>query len=249
MKKCLSFQEFNELSKSNFKRQGSLLLGEESLERKAIALSQRSFSVILQKPIASRPGVMKIFHLFGNRKFTRSHLLWHALFKSITAEDWIVLEREFELHFRSDATFAQKALFAGVISSVGGSRERAPSWDSRLRSFRSQVTSKDLKDSDFTERRDTLMQFILKELNVPSKAENLNSIYSTSLKTIYYRIPKEERRIGVGYKDKGTLSTEPKIDPVAPEEFLPETDFDLKSYMRMFKELLNDSRLRIRKPT
>lgn len=233
---------FNEFLRDEKKPKTSSSLMEEStiVKHKASRLLPRVFSISLPPKVAGTKRNM-IVRQFGDRKYTRTHLLWHLLFKGGTMIEWFILERELEFQLREDLLFEKSTLLFGILFESSNTRKRLSNWTSRTKSlFKKFKSLKPKKDSRFFGQYDTFLSMLLSEMKIPSKAESTKSIYSYSEETRNIIPPTPVNFIGVGYKDKGTLGTEPKVDPVAPIDFQPENDLDLSFFKDSWINLKNE---------
>jgi hypothetical protein len=62
-------------------------------------------------------------------------------------------------------------------------------------------------------------------IKLPTKYDSPKNYFTFEFKQVPQHKPKEPSRIGVGYKDKGTLPKGPKLEPLPDDSYsLPEND-------------------------
>lgn len=160
--------------------------------------------------------LLKIYDM----KHCHRHLLWHILFKGCTSLEWFILFQNLE-NKKMVASEESRVCLFGVLSLSASTRERLPHWTSRTKPlFRLLKTRKATEDSRFSGM--SLLEVVVSSLKIPQKGAPVDELYVIQNFTPRRPTVKELCRIGVGYKDKGTLSPETEYIPTLleiPPEF------------------------------
>lgn len=168
----------------------------------------------------------------------RRHLLWYFLFKGITVLEWFILQYLLELTLRG-GKIGPCACFAGVLSLGSKSRKRLDSWNSQLRPIHMILNSK-IPQVKILEngKCNTLLDLVIQELKVPNIALSKSELYTVTEIEIPKVRPKEERFIGVGYKDKGTLPSGNRLEsPDTDEEWKPTLNSRLNEALEWWSKI------------
>jgi len=201
----LSPEELEELSK---------LGSNPPKKRSSLSLTLKDCECVLPLDPRHKDGgyrVLKVRPKVKKNKTARDALLWHAIYgnKSLRVIDWNILFNIFNRSIVNDKPAV--ALLAILRITAAGKPADCKSIKSSLYSVRqiaSNVLGKELS-LKFCQR---LQKFLGVEL--PTSVENLDDVFDLSTKVRRNKKPKEPNRIGVGYKDKGTLSQTPKEEPL-----------------------------------
>jgi hypothetical protein len=194
------------------------------------------FFIPIRPPHGENPGQAIEVKVFDSRVSHR-HLLWHLLFRGITALEWWILLQKLEISLKTGERLSKCVSLFGVLRLSGKTRKRLPSWSSRLRPIHKWMTSQDGQKGLSSLGGKNLLEYVTKELKVPQKGEPTEYLYTSRVLPYFLRRPRPPRFAGVGYKDKGTLGGS-VIDLPSEEEWTP-GDFDWGSQLLpLWKETL-----------
>jgi len=87
----------------------------------------------------------------------------------------------------------------------------------------------------------TVLDIVIANLNIPSKGMSKTGLYNVQEVLYSYRPPREASRIGVGYKDKGSMTPthELKFEIAEGEEWTPSPLSVLRASLRLWKDMTN----------
>lgn len=181
----------------------------------------KRFFVETKSPTRTREGqgfCIKVFDF----KFCHRHLLWHALYKGVSVLEWTVLMRKLELAKVGDSDFRNVLLY-GVLSSTASTREGLRHWTSHTKPVHKKLRDlKPRKGSIFSSFH-SLLDLIHSELSIPQKGVPVHDLYTVENSLIPRSTYTPVNFVGVGYKDKGSLSG--SDDPVFYDPLVPEDIF------------------------
>jgi hypothetical protein len=147
-------------------------------------------------------------------------LLWHAMFgKKFKIVHWNILFNVFTKTINDNNQSRAILAILMIITARAGK-----SWNTTLVPVMTIVRRKSSEDYD------KIIQELLNMLpfRLPKKAPKIESLIKFEEVEVYLRRPKDPNRIGVGYKDKGSLGSESTIEALPPDLFLEREDvFDL----------------------
>jgi hypothetical protein len=221
----MSIQEklINEIVRDEILTRITSGLEEKVTNQGGFLLPYDRFLINLQSPTCQEEGKGLMVRIFDG-KLCHRHLLWHLLFRGITTLEWFILYLKFEsLPIREDAML-KRACLTLLISSSSKSRKTLDHWSSRTKPIHKQLASRvPLRDSEFFGKYNTLLDFVISKLQIPKKGMSISELYKTSEITIPRINPAPERWRGIGYKDKGSMSSEERMDlPEDVTQLLPE---------------------------
>jgi hypothetical protein len=164
-------------------------------------------------------GYLIKFH-FGPKR-SMQHLTWHALFKGVTVLEWTILFDILDINSRTGFFRLGELCLFGILSESINTRKGLKDYDTKLRGifkkFRNKRPKEDVKKYIIEE---DLLEFMISKLGLPSKGEAKNKFLTTRWTSALSPYANPASRIGVGYKDKGTLGGQgPEPDP-SPEIYL-----------------------------
>jgi hypothetical protein len=120
-------------------------------------------------------------------------------------------------------------------------RERLDSWSSRTKPihkiFSDRINSHSVSGILF---RGPLLEFLLLEHSIPKKALPISSLYKVRKITIPPVRPQLASRIGVGYKDKGSLPSGEYDPPEVEVPLLSENFFDFSELNSAWNDILKE---------
>lgn len=131
------------------------------------------------------------------------HLCWHLIFKGTDLRVWYILFSILDFNAKSSSKEECACLF-GILSESSKTRKRFENWSSRTRSLRNLLKVElgiESKEKDMT-----LLKFVVLKLRVPTKGMPLEELVDFEFETRRLKTPPEIRRLGVGYKDKGSIN-------------------------------------------
>jgi hypothetical protein len=180
------------------------------------------------EPTHSRARVraLSVKPLTSNTDKIVSTLLWHACFgKKFKAIHWYILFNVLIRTIKKDRN--SEALLA--LLSILTANAAATKWDTNMKPLKSILLSK-LGQTEHLK----ILESILNDLpfKLATKGADIDSVISFENSLIELRKPRELARIGVGYKDKGSLNTKVKPD-------LPSSDVIVSEKEDCFEFLLN----------
>lgn len=167
------------------------------------------FFIILRPAAKISPGgqALKVSFL-EKRNVVRRHLLWKMLFKGITVLEWFILFRELE-DLITESSEIPCACLVGLLSWSTGTRERLEDWRATTKPLHRELKNKVPRETSQYPEIENLLELVMSELQIPQKALPSVQLYkSFQIWIPPYGNPPEEKYIGVGYKDKGSLGSE-----------------------------------------
>jgi len=200
-----------------------------AVQRKVSRLLTRSFVLNLQEPQNGKPGRRYVVKIHGDSNYVRRHLLWKLLFRGIVPLEWFILYREFEKQLKELPNCATTKYLAVLLLLSNNTRKRLPDWKSTSKSVFKQLEK--CSPTSINSPSENLLQAIISEMKIPHKGESIESIYSEFIQEFYNKKPLPVRRIGVGYKDKGSLKQGIDEDPKPLQPFSPDLSIDLGTYL------------------
>lgn len=228
MNNLLTFQEFLELQK--VEQATEPIVEVQTVQRKVSRLLSHSFTLNLQEPRNGLPGKCFVVKIHGDSKYVQRHLLWKLLFRGLLPLEWLVLYREFEYKLKEDPGNLKTQYLGLLLFLSNKTRKRLPDWKSSSRSVfkKLQDCSSLLSNSP----RTSLLEDIIFELKVPKKGDNVENIFTSVIRDYYNKKPIPVNRIGVGYKDKGSLKQGYDEVPEPLQPFLPDSSVNLADFLR-----------------
>lgn len=158
-------------------------------------------------------------------------LLWNAMFgKKFKIVHWFILFQVLSKTLKADN--ASRAIL-GILMII--TAKAGTSWNTNIGPVRTIVRR--VKDSD----SDRVINGLLRDLpfRLPEKGPKIDDVIKVSIVQVKMRRPKEAARIGVGYRDKGSLNVGSSYDPLPPDLFEDAED--------IFDRLLRQTKKRYRK--
>lgn len=211
----LSPEELEELSK---------LGSDPPKKRLSLKMSRKDFECVLPLDPRHKSGGYRAYRtksLTENSSAIQESLLWNAIFgnKSFRVIDWLLLFNYLTRNLINDKPAS--ALMAILRITAGGNPSDLESFESSLYSVRqiaANILGKELAIK--------LCQVIQKSLGVklPTSVEKLDKLLEVKVISIRPKRSPDPARIGVGYKDKGTLSKTPKEEPLDGDWIEPVED-------------------------
>lgn len=162
-----------------------------------------------------------------DRRVCHRHLLWYLLFRGITVLEWFLLYQNLESQPRARMERSSACLW-GVLSLSANTRKGLAEWTSTTKPIHKILKSHTVQAGSEIGVAGSLLEFVISELNLPQKGLPKDNLFATRIVELKYAKPRELSRIGVGYKDKGSIAPEalepPLADPLPIKE-LVEIDF------------------------
>jgi hypothetical protein len=207
------------------------LLAPETLDRlydqvtnpKASRKSAGSFSLPdfkLKIPLESKYGKSRVQCLCIRPKIGRSRVLWESLIwttlfgsKRLTMIHWYILYSLFEKTLKKDKRSLAMLKILRITTERSGS-----TWNQKLKPVKTIVQNVLTKDEAVRYCLNLASDLGIKSL--PDKDPHLNEMLEVRLGTMQQKRPEPLRRVGVGYKDKGSLPKGPKEDAECSEDYL-----------------------------
>jgi hypothetical protein len=217
---------FNSLEADRIK----ILISPQNSKIRGLASSFFRFKIPLEptpdrttlKAIEVRPKV-------GNTDRILVGLFWEAFFgKKFKVIHWHILLQVLLATIKKDRT--SEALLA--LLCIMTANAATSNWSSNMVPLRT-ILFRTLEK----EQAQNLLEYFLSSIPVslPRKRPVIENLISVNLNgTIKQRSPKELARIGVGYKDKGNLSLNQGVEPLASEDFV-EIDHTFDDLLRQVK--------------
>lgn len=194
------------------------------------------FTYNLKAPSTNSEGYFYRILIFDHKVFHK-HLLWHTLYKGITVLEWFCLSQSIEFLTKRSDSLSCGTCLVGVLRQSSITRKRILDVTSRLkpifRSFESRYSNRkfDTKTED-----ETLLDYLHKVLGIPQKGLPIKELYSLKKIEIPRIIPQQRNRIGVGYKDKGSMGPE-REDPLPSDDQELTPYFDVNLYIQNWKNI------------
>lgn len=225
----VKFSSFGELKR---------FMDDRNLSTRGISVQERSLSVRpIKIPLESTAGKRSVTAL-SYRVSVRgtkllSQLLWHALFGTkFKVSHWQFL---FEIVDRTNKwdPLLQNIFDVLMICNVTPNGGPCRSYNQKLKCARKALV-------DSTDLEGLLLRFKQSGIEFPRKAPDIDQLIHVSTEgKIFLQKPKDPSRIGVGYKDKGTLGL-PGSD-YDPDEIPPSS---VEGSKDLFMKLLSNFRKR-----
>lgn len=228
MKPLLKFAEFRALSEASKAKES--ITESSVVQRKVSRLLSRSFTLNLQEPKNDQAGKRFVVKVHGDKNYVLRHLLWHLLFKGIKPLEWLILFREFEIQLKEAPSAIKTKYFGLLLLLSNNTRKRLPDWRSSSKSVFKRL--KDCSSLSSNSPRKTLLEDILFELKIPQKGDNVENIYSVFTQSFYNKKPIPLNRIGVGYKDKGSLKQGYDEVPEPLQPYSPDSSLNLGDFLQ-----------------
>lgn len=160
------------------------------------------------------------------------HLSGNCIFKGISVMDWFLLY-EFVSRNVKSSEYDYFACLCGILKLSSGTRKGAlRSFSSRLRPIRKIVSELRLLGANSGEES---LNILSEVLSVPKQTMMSDELYSVREEMRRNPRPLPINRIGVGYKDKGSLGSGIILEP-DPSETLPHV-FDEKNFLTHWIEI------------
>lgn len=206
-------------------------------------LPQGRFFIQFRSPTTSKEGQGVLVEAFDTRVLHR-HLLWHLLFRGTSSLEWMMLYQKLESQLRVEKNMVCACLTL-LLTLSSKTRKRFEHWSSKTKPIHKQLISITPKaDSQLFEQYDSLLDYSVSQLRIPQKGMSLKELYRVQKVSIPIVRPTEEQYVGVGYKDKGSMSPQEVIElPEDVSKFQLESDLErktLKSLLRFFDRNFED---------
>lgn len=233
----LSQQKENSLNPSG--------IAEGSSRRRSVSrLDLDRFSIVTKPPTKSLGGWRLVVCSPVTNKVLQRHLVWYTLYRGITVLQWYTLLRSLERSIQSGRPADSCISLYGVILLSSNSREGLQDWSSHTRPI-----YKDLRKRAYCpnvqidmEEVFPLLDYVVSEIGVPRKPMPMKELLSWNRVYIPpYSPPPPERYVGVGYKDRGTLSTVQRDEPLPFEDYSPSHSEELSYLFELWKNFLKFS--------
>lgn len=173
--------------------------------------------------------------LLAKSKVVISHLLWKLIYKGILVLEWFLLYEYLSYNKRS-SDLDYFASLCGVLKLSGATRKSVLDFQSHLRPIQRSLSEKRSIADNIPNK--TLLDYVHLVLMLPKMGSSSDSLYRQALRNIPFRKPPEPNRIGVGYKDKGSMGPEsverPGVVLNSPSEF------DEKDFLRVWNSLVKE---------
>lgn len=171
---------------------------------------------------------------FSGKLSVPRHLLWHLLFKNITVIDWFLLLKYLELNLKgSNELF--NACLAGVLSLSSSTRIGLKDREDQLKPIHKKLLGTPKWDPNLKE---TLLDCIIRILGVPQKGMPLDQIRTIGRITRKNPRPLPVNRIGVGYKDHGSMGPDRPESPPDDLEVIS-SNFNEKSVFELWDSIFS----------
>lgn len=205
------------------------LTEQKNVQRKVSRLLSRSFILNLKEPQGDTPGKRFVVKIHGDRKYVLRHLLWKLIFQGLVPLEWLILYREFEIQIKEDPSSLKVKYLGLLLLSSNNTRKRLPNWKSCSRSiFKSLKQCLALSSNS---PRINLLDEMVFEFKIPKKGDNVENVYSFFTQNFYNKKPIPVNRIGVGYKDKGSLKQGYDEVPEPLQPFEPDSSVDIREFL------------------
>jgi hypothetical protein len=153
--------------------------------------------------------------LFKSRVIVR-HLSGNLIFKGISVMDWLLLHEYISLNLKSPEQ-EYFASLCGILRMSSGTRKGVlRSFWSRTRPIQKKLNGIRLHGKDVQGGFADLRRF----LQIPERCLDTQSLYTMIEVCWKNQQPRQLSRVGVGYKDKGSLGSVYFVEPPASEEIL-----------------------------
>ena len=242
----ISFTDFNADSKKKIKKPADRLSETVSVKSKISRFLSRSFAINLRQPSSTIDGLRLVVKLHGDSKYSTRHLLWKLIYKGVTTLEWFILFREFEDSLKESPGETKTKILGLLLSLSRNTRKRFHHWESSTKSVFKLLQGIDSEPS--AHLKQNLLQYIVTTMKIPQKGDNVQNIYTYYHETFQQRKAKPLNRIGVGYKDKGSLRQGSDEEPLplipdwSPDPSADVSDF-LKSALDFVKRIFPSDKL------
>ena len=170
-------------------------------------------------PTTSSPGSAQMVEIYDGR-IIQGHLLWFLLYQGISTLDWLILYYKLESMKISDSSKQSLKCLTLLLFFSSNTRKGLKDWESKTKPIHRKLkTIVPRKDSDLVGEYQSFLEYSMKILKIPNKGFDHDHLYRKSIISIPRVRFQEEQFVGVGYKDKGTLS-EPRVEPPISVEAL-----------------------------
>jgi hypothetical protein len=149
--------------------------------------------------------------LLSRSKVVIDHLLWKLIYKGATVLEWFLL---FDFLSKNEGS-SEKYFFAclfGVLKESACSRKGQVDFYSQLRPIQRVLLTKVPKGENSHKKYKTLFDFVISKLSLPQQGMASDKLYTSRVRTYQSSFPRKPNRIGVGYKDKGSLGPVNRLD-------------------------------------
>lgn len=217
------FQDFLTLDQID-----QLISRSEKNHQKRYPFSLRTRYLEMLSPLEPKAGKSLVQHIRVKLKKSRDlkeafeALLWCAIYgsKHFTVLIWYLL---FNIFCKTISDNKQSEALLKILRITTTSRSEGSDLRTHLKPVRT-ILVQCLQDND---RAVKYCKILEKDLGIklPTKIKPLTDYFEITYPLKVQKKSPEPSRIGVGYKDKGTLPKEPKQDPIPDESYnLPEND-------------------------
>lgn len=176
---------------------------------------------------------IKIF----NQRLCHQHLLWHLMFKGCTVLEWLILYKHLEGLKIWERNLDACACLFGVLSQSSSTRERLDHMTSRTRPIHKWLRSIEFPEDQHGVFGKSLLDFVLRTLSVPKKGLPISELYQHEIFRFDNPTPIPISRMGVGYKDKGSMGPDREEIPDLDDELIISNSFDTKTLVCRWREL------------
>lgn len=191
--------------------------------------SSRNRFILNLEPTASRRSVLaaEFRSLEPNEQILVGHLLWHMLFgKRFKSAHWYFLFRLFEKTLKNNEPEVNALLYGCLLLSTPRKRVNRLDINHKAIGFTLKGFKVNRSLNFQSTERPTMLDLIVSRFHIPRKALPLEELVYWFPREIKQRKPIEPKRIGVGYKDQGSMNAGPGYEPEIPA-WDPSIDVDL----------------------
>ena len=152
----------------------------------------------------------------GGEKIAR-HLLWYLIFKGCSVIEWFLLFEFLSRNIKGSSRFLCECL-AGVLIESSSTRKGLLNFKSLLKPIHKKLRAyTHIGDINF--KGVTLLDIVVLELKIPQKGLPRNRLLTVHEGITFSTRPSVPTRIGVGYKDKGSMGID-FVETVNPDEVM-----------------------------
>lgn len=171
--------------------------------------SGKGFLIPIRQPLRNSDGEGILITFLYKRNFILKNLLRKLIFKGVSVLEWTVIFHLFEkdLKLRSDL---ENLLVFGMLNLSSSTRMSLDDWHFQTKPLNALNLMTKRTNSLIGKREISLLEGVLEILDIPSRYQD---VISHKRVRIPFKSPKESRRVGVGYKDHGSLAPEHKWLP------------------------------------
>lgn len=174
-------------------------------------------------------------------KVCHRHLLWFALFQGIDMFEWMILFRNLEFSLRRQRLSSlQSMIVCDILLKCSESRKTLGHWSSCTKPIHTKLRENLVYDATkFLNSKESLsfLDVYMEYCNIPQKAMSRNNLYKRTEIEIPKVVLPPELYVGIGYKDKGSLSGEDR--PLTDELWTPDhISLDILSLRKELQEIL-----------